>query len=536
MKFTLFKNQSNKFLLPLTAAAIVFSFQNCGSSRTFSEYLLPSCQEMTATNIAPVLKWDWKAQFSSSPDRQYPTSDQVMAAPMVADLNGDNIPEVVFITFSVTNTDWYPDSTGSSYYRNGVLRIVDGSTGKNLKSIGTADLAPHGSASPLLIDIDRDGKVEIVYSHYVPGKVVVLNHDGSLRWKHTLSVVNANVPVGFNASDVDKDGIAEFLVGRVLLTETSQKQPKELFASAQMGQAAYPTFNVALDPRVPGTTYFVTYAGVFNSNGTQKFLFPYTTYYVSVGDLFPEIKGLEIVASGVSDLTIYNGLTGAIISHIDLAQYNSLKCPSGTIGGGPASIGDFDGDPTTLEIAIATGRYLTIFNRDSQPIYQSVTQDCSSLRTALTSFDLNGDKKPEILYADEEYLRIYEVENGQLKVRHSFVNPSGTLNEYPIVVDVDGNGSAEIVVASNNYAAAAFYKDPEELADADKGKATTGVRAFTSSEVNRWMPTRPIWNQFNYHPDQVDDDAKLIPNSIIDSTIFRRNNQGYNRTLECRPV
>ncbi len=288
-----------------------------------------------------------------------------------------------------------------------------------------------------------------------------------------------------------------------------------------------------LDPAHPEVQFLVNPSGIYKGTGQLVATFAKTASYLAAADLYPEISGIEIVATGGGRLLIYNGLNGETIKDVDLSQYNDLVCVGKGVGGGPPSIGDFDGDPATLEIAVATGRHLTIFDREGVPKYKTTTQDCSSLVTGVTSFDLNGDKKPEVLYADEEYFRIFEIQNGVLVPIHKIVNPTGTLLEFPVVADLTGDHWANILVASNNYAVKSFYKDADEVMDATAAASITGLRAFESSASRSWMPTRPLWNQYSFHPDLFTDGARLISIPVLDKTIFRRNNQGYGLTGNC---
>src|SRR5690606_534285 len=105
---------------------------------------------------------------------------------------------------------------------------------------------------------------------------------------------------------------------------------------------------------------------------------------------------------------------------------------------------------------------------------------------------------------------------------------------YPVVADITGSGRAALLVVANNYPAASFYKDAGEAADGPIAANVTGVRAFTSAGESAWMPTRPIWNQYGFHPDLVTDGARFLTSPQLDGSIFRRNNQGYNLTLSCR--
>src|SRR5690606_4725796 len=99
-----------------------------------------------------------------------------------------------------------------------------------------------------------------------------------------------------------------------------------------------------------------------------------------------------------------------------------------------------------------------------------------------------------------------------LQVLHAIQNPSWTLREYPVVVDVDGNGSAEIIVASNDY----------------EGHPTQGIRIFGASSEEAWMKTLPLWNQFSYYVSHVTLNLRATsktPTTDAQSKTFRRNTQ-----------
>lgn len=486
----------------------------------FAADMASLCTDLSAEAVIPKLKWDWYAQLDKSIAENYPDYNQVMSSPMVADLNGDKKPEVVFVTFK-----------GGAYNSPGVLRIVDGATGNTLRSIGVPELAPFGSTTPLLIDIDGDRKVEIFYSHSSGKSVVALNYDGSQRW---IFPVNTAVQGyrGYSAIDSDKNGKAEIIVGGFSITEDVNRTPY-IFWQSKTNLGAGGTFAINLNPSKPEELSYVNYAGIVNSVGTMTSSMAAT--FVSAADI-DNVPGLEIVGTGGGAIRIYDGLTGAKRNEVDLNSYNDFKCGKG-VGGGPATLGDFDGNVNTTEIAVATGRFLAIFDNTGGLMAKYPTQDCSSLSTGISSFDFNGDGTPEILYGDEEYFRIFELKDGELKVVWSTVNPSGTLHEYPIVVDLDGNKSSEMLVVANSYAANNFYRDPGEEADRAMAIKITGVRAFEPTGQYAWMPTRSLWNAFDYNPALVTDQLKSTFSTPFDSftaRMFRRNAQIGSSEMKCR--
>ena len=107
-----------------------------------------------------------------------------------------------------------------------------------------------------------------------------------------------------------------------------------------------------------------------------------------------------------------------------------------------------------------------------------------------------------------------------LEVLWEIPNSSGTLYEYPVVADLNGDGSPEILVVANTYG----------------GGKDKGLRIFSASKNKiensrdlHWMPTRNIWNQHNYFVSNVDDSLGATMSNIFNSEIdknFRRNLHG----------
>jgi hypothetical protein len=69
-------------------------------------------------------------------------------------------------------------------------------------------------------------------------------------------------------------------------------------------------------------------------------------------------------------------------------------------------------------------------------------------------------------------------------------NSTGTIHEYPLVVDVDDDGNSEILVVAN---------DGHISCDAIPGYTyTRGVRSFGDT-FDQWVQTRRVWTQHTYH-------------------------------------
>jgi hypothetical protein len=143
-----------------------------------------------------------------------------------------------------------------------------------------------------------------------------------------------------------------------------------------------------------------------------------------------------------------------------------------------------------------------------------------------------------VLYNDECFFHIYDGQTGDELVDPIIPSSSRTSEEYPLVADVDGDGNAEMIVVSNQDQA--INRDDCHIAWKDAGVSidllcqftectsggacsggvggtcagvgyqcdqngicqlpggTHGVRIFGDTN-DRWVKTRPVWNQFAYH-------------------------------------
>lgn len=515
------------------------------------------CRTVDAPEVKPVLKWQWDHAISRFPD-----FNQVMSNPVVGDLNKDGIPEIVFVSFmrpgdaskypqpAITTTVNGVSSPVAAYNQGGVLHILDGKTGAEKFTLMNNELAPHGTTTPTLVDLDGDGKVEILYVYYQGTAIIALNADGSFRWKAVLPAPVGLASVGVSAADLDGDGRSEILALPYVIKEDAFKRP--VIAKTFTGLSGS-SFAASLDPALPREMQIVTKFGVLRPDGSYKVKFtaPASNNPI-VADLRPEIPGLEIayyqiVSNTEEYLYLVNGVTGETIFKVLL---NGLGIPgapgTGRIGGGTLNAGDFRGDGV-LGIGTAGASAYFIIDAHGKLVAQSPTRDYSSLATGSSLFDFNGDGKMEILYGDERYFRVYSLdENSNLQTIFRIPNMSGTLLEYPMVVDIDGDQSSEILVVSNNYAGISFGgSTAEENASIYSGgyekgfsawpgeRGGTGLRAFRAASSQAWVPTRSLWNQHLYFVENVTDSLMATSKTSSTFTSFRRNVQG-NLEKVCR--
>ena len=462
---------------------------------------LPECEIIPPVSFSPVLKYHWNQGDS-------------MMAPIVIPLDDDNcdlvvderdIPEIVFSTFA-----------GGDYNNAGTLHaisIVDGAV-VDKWSVSPVTDQIHPGRSIAGGDIDGSAGNEIVTCTNT-GRVRAFDHDGTELWT-SVAAGGCFMP---SLADMDQDGTVEVIVEAAIIdgatgaTEATFPSQFSVVASDVDGDGQLEVVGPRFVYNADGT--MVADVGIsghhvatadFDGDGTAEIAVidntTHTLYLWRVNAAMP--NGAEIIRQGIN----INGMLGA--------------CP-GDAGGGPPTIADFNGDGTP-DVGVAAGVGYAVFdgadllnpailNADTL-LWITPAQDCSSRRTGSSVFDFDGNGSAEVVYGDEQYLRIYDGATGAIVLQEC--NTTGTLEEYPVVADVDNDGHADIVVISNSY---------HGILCPDDGSQQSGLRVFGDDQ---WVRTRRIWNQHAYHVTNVDEDGSIPTVETPNWSVERLNNFRQN--------
>jgi hypothetical protein len=423
-------------------------------------------------------------------------------APIVIELDDNNcdgavtsgdIPEIVFTSFE-----------NGSFEGGGTLHAISIENGKVVEKwhVSNAAYADRQLAGG---DIDAAGRNEIV-TCAPDGTVRAYYDDGSLFWK------SAPMPCTMPAiADLDHDGAPEIVVEGGILDGATGAM-KHRFSVSIEGT------HVVSDIDGDGDLDIVTASQAFHSDGTLFVDTGASGRWAAVADLDrdgkPEVVAVHYTKHTISIWRHDSAQRFAWVRRdIDVNATLSLHCPAGSAGsmwgGGPPTIADFDGDQIP-DVALAGGNGYAVFSGAklmnpavpdaSTYLWSTEASDCSSAATGSSVFDFDGDGKAEVIYGDENHLRIYEGPTG--KVLWETCNSNGTLWELPIIADVDADGHADIVAIANAYAA-----DTSPEYRCSDGSKQSGVRIFGGT--GNWARSRRIWNQHAYHVTNVEDDGRI---------------------------
>lgn len=452
------------------------------------------------------------------------------ASVAIADLGGDSTPEIVaartiggLVAFTLGPTGWQVMWETTSQFND----------------------ASCNWAGPSIHDLDDDGRPEVLLYGAVYDGATGATIDESIAGA-VDSVGSGYIPV---VADIDNDGVPELMTGTQIYTWNVTGRlwmPKQGFAGTNNGHTAVADFGTfpltGADDR--GTTdgiaeIAVVFLGptggiakVFNIHGREVF----TVDLVGIGGAIGR-GGPPTIADFDGDGRVELASAGATAYHV------------------------FDPDCTgTPDPATCPSL------RTDKIAWVQQSQDLSSNRTGSSVFDFDGDGRAEVVYGDECFTRVYDGISGQ--VLYSRYRTSCTWYETPVIADVDADYNAEIISTSNtNCATVCPAVDPifdgvqcmddsdcpaaapcERDAPSDPlgrcrcvqdldcggdgfvcldpiagpaaggkvcrashpvGIEATGVRVLADG-VDRWVNTRPIWNQHAYSVTNVDS-AGTVP-------------------------
>ncbi len=446
---------------------------------------VPPCSETAPPDsFDPDIQWVWEGADGNT---------QVVVTPIVGNLTDDNgdgvvdlcdVPDIVVVAYAA---DF--DNFGNKFLAPARLYVLDGATG----ALHFEASEPVSSVvTPAIADIDGDGVMEIVAGspnepNVNHGGLQAFENDGSLAWKtEPYPAIDGAVAI----ADLDADGHVEIVQNGHVFDAHGALVWKggttnEYGSIAGAGPKSSP---VPVDLDADGKLEVVWGDVVHRHDGTVLFAQPELGSIVhGEAHNWPHVADLD--ADGLPEVLLvrwYGG--GRILEHDGTPKKTTPLFRM------PTAIHDANGDQQP-DILSGSDQVFGLFAADLGEIWTTPIQDLSGA-AGTTAFDFLGDGTAEAVYADENWLRIYDASGTVLL---EVPRDSWTSHEYPVVADVDNDGSAEIVVVSN-----------KGWNDIQSSPAVQVVR----DARDRWVGARRIWNQDAYFVTNVREDG-TIPASPV---------------------
>ncbi|MCY0987542.1 VCBS repeat-containing protein [Nannocystis sp. ILAH1] len=418
------------------------------------------------TDKAPPDSFEPEAQWTFTGP---PGFENCIVMPLVVNLTDDNadgeidlcdIPDVVVVAGPDQGSDVPPSR----------LYVLDGATGA--VHFFASEMVQFGG-TPAAGDIDGDGIAEIVaIEPGSGGRLIAFEHDGQVKWKSNTSWPGSQSG-SIALADIDQDGDVEIVAGAKLYDHNGV----EIWTRGN--DSSYNASAIADLDGQPGLEVLVGGAA-FHADGS--------TWYDTnqFGWIFPQIANLD--ADPQPEVLL------ALDNKIELRQHDGTLVWNFTPNGQndlsrPINIHDLDGDAAP-EFGVSAPNFYGVYETNQALLWQAAVIDQSG-QAGGTAFDFLGGGKAQAIYADEHTVWVFDEMGSPLM---DTPHLSGTIIEYPVVADIDNDGSSEILVVSNTL-------------------LNGGVVPFTVQAVrdiqDRWVQGRRIWNQHTYHVTNVREDGTI---------------------------
>jgi len=539
---------------------------------------------------------DVQCQWTGPPPGDpFPNHIQVLTTPLVADLPFDSgvAKEIVIVTYNGFDGG-NPAGAGTDPAFFGVIRILNGQTCEQIATLDDPENRMIAASTPAIGDINGDGRPDIVTHRARGGVIAYAWNEPAGTYTRLWVALDTNISGqrwdGLALHDLNDDGVPEVISASEVYDGPTGRRlnPGQVLPSAG-GMSVPAIADVDKDGKVEITARDIYRWNAETNRWDLAYPLGHNAQFWALADF-----GTPGETAADFNATAFDGIAEIVATGSNNARLMTLSgqvllnVSSGIVGGGPPTIGDFDGDGRP-EFASAGGYSYRLFDLDcatdpscetSAIRWSASSQDLSSNRTGSSIFDFEGDGAAEAVYGDECFTRIYQGSTGE--VLYSAFRTSCTWYENPVIADPDGDSNTEILIGSNaNCTLTCPAIDPihrgnrcetgtdclsgrcdegfcrcEDSSECREGYACgaplpgtpgtgntcraahppgvgqVGLRVLRDS-LDRWVSSRPMWNQHTYSVTNIRDDGTVPRTSqwianFSDSSLnnFRQNVQG----------
>lgn len=347
--------------------------------------------------------------------------------------------------------------------------------------------------SPMVIgDVDADGEQEIVGLN-ASGYIISLSIDGSVEWTSSAPVLQDGDGTSYEgrsfleAEDIDGDGVFEIVTHTAIISGADGSLVTSFDIGKDREEGSVMPF--ALGPILQDGDVQLAYRGaLYASDGSQLWSEP------SINEETSNAVAPLLVQADTDDAAEIMWLKqgGQVLTDSDGTILSEVAYSIDLHTGGMGCAGDIDGDGwmdiITAGSTDGTGEQgiIQAHSLEGAVMWEiPLHNENSIIFASCSTFDFDLDGAREVLISTGDFFYILGGVDGE--IRYSYAHNSRSAIDTPIVVDLDGDGSVEIIVP-NALGHDGYYPDPTPDA---------GFRVFAHTE-RAWPPGGRIWGHANW--------------------------------------
>jgi hypothetical protein len=434
-----------------------------------------------------------------------PAVDQVLLMPAIGNLTDDNgdghvteadVPDVLVVAWD--DNDWRME-----YPR---LVLLDGATGEEHWSL--RGFYPLSGVA--MVDVTGDGEAEAI-AVTTGGAVSAVSGEGEVLWTSEPFLAATYDPKSsyylipiITAADLDGDGYAEIVAYDHIIDGATGAVEVTL---SHDGSTPFMMASIG-DIDLDGSQEIVLGSHVYSPSGAIEWSstlagdYGHWSAILNADD--DDFAEVAMIAEGMLEVYEHDGTV-------------RVSVDAGGPNIGAPCVADFDGDGAA-EIGWASNNSsvsgnpfsnFVVYNLDGTLLWSRGVSDTTGMLAGCSGYDFDGDGAYEILYADSERMLVLDGSDGTTLLSRE-EHASTTIWEYPVVADVDGDFSAEIVFVSNTLSANSGDDD------------IPGVVMLGHPE-DAWLASGPTWHVHDFAVTNINADGTLpaAPRYWLEDNVFR---------------
>jgi hypothetical protein len=377
----------------------------------------------------------------------------------------------VFVAVVDVNSDSKPDVIIANYYKNNVGVLLNSGTGTSTAPTTYSTGSGSNPVSVAVVDINSDGKPDIIVANYGTNNVGVLlnSGNGTFTPQTTYSTGTGSNPIGVAVVDVNSDGKADIIVANqgtnnvgVLLNSGTGTFTVQTTYSTGTDSSPYSVTAVDVNsdskPDIIIANQGTNNVGVLLNSGTGTFT-AQSTYSTGTDSSPYSVTVVDVNSDSKPDIIVANYDTNnvGVLLNSGTSTFTAQANYSTGFDSSPYSVTvvdvNSDSKPDIIVANSGTNNVGVLLNSGTGTFTAQTTYSTGtgSYPESVAVADVNSDSKPDIIVANQGTSNVgvlLNSGNGTFTAQRTYSSGIGSNPTSVAVIDINSDGKPDIIVAN----------------------------------------------------------------------------------------